>query len=45
MCVPHNKPFFVPVDIQHTQCPCRFFLERYKLCGHKITTQGYYILT
>ena len=26
----------LPVDIQHTQCPCRFFLllvERYKLCG------------
>ena len=36
----HIKPLFVPVDIQHTQCPCRFFLlERYKLCGHKTTTE------
>ena len=36
VCVPHVKPFLLPVDIQHTQCPCRFFLlERYKVCGHK----------
>ena len=26
VCVLHIKPFFLPVDIQHTQCPCRFFL-------------------
>ena len=39
MCV-HIKPFFLPVDIQHTQCPCRFFIrERYKLCRHKCKAQ------
>ena len=39
----HIKPFFQPVDIQHTQCPCRFFLlERYKLCDHKTATHRYY---
>ena len=38
-CVLHDRPFFPPVDIQQTQCPCRLFLlERYKLCGHKTTT-------
>ena len=26
LCVLHNKPFFLPVDIQRTQCLCRFFL-------------------
>ena len=38
VCVLHIKPFFLPVDIQQTPCPCRFFLllvERYKLCDHK----------
>ena len=40
VCVLHIKPFFLPVDVQHTQCPCLFFLlEIYKLCGHKTTTQ------
>ena len=24
----HIKPFFLPVDIQHNQCPCRFFNTR-----------------
>ena len=24
VCVLHIKPFFVPVDIQHNQCSCRF---------------------
>ena len=44
VCVLHIKLFFLPVDIQHTQCPCRFLLlERYRLCGHKTTTQRYYI--
>ena len=39
LCVRHIKPLFLPVDIQHTQCPRRFFLlERYNLCGHKTTT-------
>ena len=37
----HIKPFFLLVDIQHTQCPRWFFiLERYTLCGHKTTTQA-----
>ena len=41
----HVKPFFLPVDIQHTHCPCRFFLlERCKLCGHENMIQGYYIV-
>ena len=34
--------FYIAVDIQHTQCPYRFFLLdtcTYKLCGHKTTTQ------
>ena len=26
VCVLHIKPFFLPVNIRHTQCPCRFFL-------------------
>ena len=24
----HIKPFFLPVDIQHNQCPCRLFNPR-----------------
>ena len=39
------QPLFLPVDIQHTQCPRRFFIlliERNKLSGHKTTTQRYY---
>ena len=40
VCVLHIKPFFLPVDIQHSQSPCRFFLlERCKFCGHKTTTE------
>ena len=40
VCVLHIKPFFLLVDIQHTQCPrCFFILERYKFCGHKTTIQ------
>ena len=36
-CVLHIEPFFLLVDIQRTQCPCRLFLlERYKLCGDKL---------
>ena len=32
VCVLHIEPFFLLVDIQHTQCPCQFFLlEKYKL--------------
>ena len=39
VCVLHIKPFFLLVDIQHNQCPCRFFiLARHKLCGHTTTT-------
>ena len=31
----HIEPFFLPMDIKHTPCPCWFFvLGRYKLCGH-----------
>ena len=45
VCVLHIKPFFPPVDIQHIQCPCRFFLlKRYKLSGHKTTTRRYYYI-
>ena len=25
VCVLHIKPLLLPVDIQHNQCPCRFF--------------------
>ena len=28
VCVFFIKPFFLPVDIQHNQCPCRFFNPR-----------------
>ena len=28
MHVLHIKPFFLPFDIQHNQCPCRFFNSR-----------------
>ena len=28
VCVLHIKPFFLPIDIQHNQCPCRFFNPR-----------------
>ena len=32
VCVLHIKPFFLPVDVQHTQCAWRFFLlERYQV--------------
>ena len=40
VCVLDIKLTFLLV-IQHTQCPRWFFiLERYKLCGHKNTTQA-----
>ena len=40
-----QKLCFLLVGIQHTQCPCWFFLlERRKLCSHKMTTQRYYIV-
>ena len=33
------KPLFLAA-IQHIQCRCWFFIpERYRLCGHKTTTQ------
>ena len=45
VCVLHIALFFLPVDIHHTQCPCRFLLlKRYKLCGHNTTTHKYYII-
>ena len=45
VCVFHIKPFFLPVDMQHNQCPCGFFLLlRCKFCGHRTTTRIYYIL-
>ena len=28
VCVLHMKPFFLPVDILHNQCPCQFFKPR-----------------
>ena len=28
VCVLNTKPFFLPVDIQHNPCPCRFFNPR-----------------
>lgn len=34
-----NKLLFLPLGIQHNQCPCRLFtleLERCKLCGRKL---------
>ena len=33
----HYTVLFLPVDIQHTPCPCWFFIvkERYHLCGHQ----------
>ena len=41
VCVLRTKPFFLPVDIQYTQCPRWFFiLERCKFCGHKATMQA-----
>ena len=44
VCVLHIQPFFLPVDMQHTLCPYRFFiLERYKLCGNKTMTQGCFL--
>lgn len=37
----HLKTFFLPVDIEHTQCPRGFFiLEKYKFCGHKASIQA-----
>ena len=46
MCVPIIKPFFLPVDIQHTQRPCRLFDPReiQALWSHT-TTQRKYIVT
>ena len=28
VCVLHIKPFFLPIDIEHNQCPCRLFNPR-----------------
>ena len=33
VCVLHIKPFFLPVDIQHNQCPWRFFHLRSDTCS------------
>ena len=42
------KPFFLPVDIQHNQSPCRFFnrreLQVTMVCRHKTTPQRYHVL-
>ena len=42
----HMKPFFLPVDIQHNQCPRQFFdtinrdtiknINWYNLCGQNL---------
>lgn len=33
----HVRHLFLPMDTQHIQWPCRFFiLEVYELCGHKL---------
>ena len=39
----HTKPFFSPVDIQHNQCPCRFFNPRRdtRYLVHVSWSQGY----
>ena len=31
----YHKPFFLPNDIRHTQCPSCFILERCKFCGRR----------
>ena len=43
LCIkPLISTFLTPM--QHTPCPCRsFILERYKLYGHKTTTQRHYM--
>ena len=35
----------LPVDIEHNQCPCRFFDPRRNtsVCGHNATPQRYYV--
>ena len=45
VCVLNLKAFFLPVDIQHTQCPRSFFiLKRHKFYGHKATIQAALVL-
>ena len=41
VCVLHIKPLFLPVDIQHTHCACRFFGPRevQALCSQKYATE------
>ena len=38
MCVAFIQLLLPPIDIQHTQCPCRFVIprERQRLCSHKL---------
>ena len=44
VCVFYIKPFFLPVDIKHTQSPRRFFLlETYKLWSQNTTQQRYFV--
>ena len=47
VCVLHIKPFFLPVDIRHNQCPCRFFNPRRDTSssGHKATPMRYFVAT
>ena len=45
VCILQFKLFFLPLDIQHTQYPCGFFLlERHKLCGHTTMPQRCYVV-
>ena len=47
VCVLHSKPFFLPVDTQHNQCPCRFFNPRRdaSFVVTKTEIQRYYVAT
>ena len=41
----NSKPFFLQVDIQHSQCPCRFFNPReIQAMWSQTTPQRYYIV-
>ena len=47
MCVLHIKPFFLPIGIQHNQCPCRFFNpgEMQAPWSQNYATQRYLVVT
>lgn len=38
---PAGSKFILPLHVTHTECSCRFFLDLFKVLGHRIIRQGH----